>query len=89
MNEHDFDLFDIHPFEQARTGRVQIAAAGVNATATVGAIGDGSRGYVGTAGPSVDRALQAELAELVRELRGALGGERGYGRHGRGASRVN
>jgi hypothetical protein len=53
-------------------GNVQTGAVGSGASATVGAIGEGSRGYVFTGGAEVDRELQAELLRLVGDLRAAL-----------------
>lgn len=53
-------------------GNVQTGAVGTGASATVGAIGDGARGYVFAGGPEVDRELQAELLRLVGELRAVL-----------------
>jgi len=53
-------------------GNVQTGAVGTGASATVGAIGEGSRGYVFAAGAEVDRELQAELLRLVGDLRAAL-----------------
>ena len=52
-------------------GNVQTGAVGTGASATVGAIGDGARGYVFT-GPAADGELRAELLRLVAELRSAL-----------------
>jgi hypothetical protein len=53
-------------------GNVQTGAVGTGASATVGAIGDGARGYVFAGGAEVDRELRAELLRLVGDLRAAL-----------------
>jgi hypothetical protein len=52
-------------------GNVQTGAVGTGSSATVGAIGDGARGYV-FVGREIDRELQAELLRLVGELRAVL-----------------
>lgn len=77
MNEESgFDLFG-----SAWRGSVQIGAAGAGAAVTIGAMGEGARGYVSTADSAADRRLQGQLAELIEELRGSLGGGGSRGRH--------
>ncbi|MEU5154299.1 hypothetical protein [Glycomyces sp. NPDC021274] len=53
-------------------GNVQTGAVGTGASATVGAIGEGSRGYVFAGASDADRELRAELLRLVGDLRAAL-----------------
>lgn len=67
-----FDNDEPNPGGYVFRGNVQTGAIGTGASATVGAIGEGSRGYVFTGGSDADRELRAELLRVVGDLRSAL-----------------